>query len=67
MSKVDSKELLKRVKTKEKPERANVTFRLNTRLMDDFKRVCEAQAVTPTAVFEEFMATFVTDLSKKTK
>lgn len=67
MSKVDSKELLKRVKNKGKPERANFTFRFNTELMDGFKKVCESQAVTPTAVLEEFMTTFVADIGKKTK
>lgn len=59
---MDSKELLKRVKTKEKPERANVTFRLNTKLMEAFKTVCEKQAVTPTSVLEELMESFMKDL-----
>lgn len=67
MAKIDSKELVKRIKTKEKPERANVTFRLNTALMDDFKAACKAQDVTPTAVIEEYMTAFVVDMGKKTK
>lgn len=67
MAKIDSKDILKRVKLKDKPERANVTFRLNTKLMEDFKKVCEDQAVTPTAVLEEFMTTFVADIGKKTR
>lgn len=62
MGKVDSKELLKRVKSKDKPERANVTFRLDTKLMEHFKKVCSGQDVTPTAVIEEFMASFVKDM-----
>lgn len=62
MAKVDSKELLKRVKEKEKPDRANVTFRFSTKLMDDFKSVCKKQGVTPTAILEEFMKSFVKDI-----
>lgn len=62
MAKVDSKELLKRVKDKEKPDRANVTFRFNTKLMDAFKAICEKQDVTPTSVLEEFMESFTKDM-----
>jgi hypothetical protein len=62
MAKVDSKELLKRVKSREKPERANATFRFHSKLMADFKEVCNKQKVTPTAVLEEFMASFVKDM-----
>jgi hypothetical protein len=62
MSKVDSKELLKRVKDRKKPDRANVTFRLKTNLMGAFRAVCGKQGVTPTAVLEEFMASFTKDL-----
>lgn len=62
MSKVDSKELIKRIKSKEKPERANVTFRLNTQLMEAFKAVCDKQGVTPTSVLEELMESFTKDL-----
>jgi hypothetical protein len=64
MAKVDSKELLKRVKSKEKPERANATFRFNSKLMEQFKAVCDKQGVTPTAVLEEFMESFISDLKK---
>lgn len=67
MAKIDSKELVKRIKTKEKPERANVTFRLNMALMEAFKKACKEQAVTPTAVIEEYMTAFVADMGKKTK
>lgn len=59
MTKIEPKELLKRVKSKGKPERANVTFRLNTEIMDAFRTTCEKQDVTPTAVLEEFMESFV--------
>jgi len=62
MNKIDPKALLKRVKDKEKPERANVTFRLNKALMEAFKEACEDQEVTPTAVIEEFMASFIKNL-----
>ncbi len=62
MAKIDSKELVKRIKTKEKPERANVTFRLDSTLMSAFKKACENQKVTPTSVLEELMASFVKDL-----
>lgn len=62
MAKIDPKELLRRVKDKARPDRANVTFRLNTKLMDAFKEACERQKVTPTAVLEEFMESFVKDI-----
>lgn len=62
MAKIDSKELVKRIKTKEKPERANVTFRLDSALMAAFKKACENQKVTPTSVIEELMASFIKDL-----
>ncbi len=67
MAKVDSEKLVDRVKQKNKPERANYTFRLNTALMDNFKEVCEDQEVTPTSVLEEFMESFTKDLAPKKK
>ena len=62
MAKTDSKELLKKVRDKEKPDRANFTFRFNTKLMEAFKAVCAKQDVTPTAVLEEFMESFTKDM-----
>ena len=62
MSKIDSKELLKRVKEKNRPARNNVTFRLNSKLMKGFKLLCKKDGVTPTSVLEEFMESFIKDI-----
>lgn len=62
MAKFDSKELLKRVKGRERPEKANVTFRFDTDIMAAFKAACKKQSVTPTSMLEEFMATFSKDM-----
>lgn len=62
MAKIDSKELLKRVRDKGKPDRTNFTFRFNTMLMEAFKDVCKKQKVTPTAILEEFMESFIEDM-----
>lgn len=62
MAKIDSKDLLKKVREKEKPDRTNFTFRFNAKLMESFKSVCTKQNVTPTAVLEEFMESFTKDM-----
>ncbi|MBX2996330.1 MAG: hypothetical protein KF681_16005 [Bdellovibrionaceae bacterium] len=62
MSKIEAKEILKRIRSKEKPEKANVTFRLSTNLMDNFKKACAKQGVTPTAVLEEMIQSFLQSL-----
>lgn len=67
MPKIDSKEILESAKKKDRPERANYTFRFNKAVIDDFKKVCEEQSVTQTAVLEEFMARFAADIGKKSK
>lgn len=64
MTKINPKELLKRVKSKSRPERANVTFRLNTKVMERFKAECAKQGAVPTAIVEEFMIAFVDELKK---
>lgn len=56
--KFNRKELLKAVKDKDRPERSNYTFRLNAELYGAFKKQCEEEKVTPTAVIEEFLREF---------
>lgn len=62
MPKIESREVLRRVKSKGKPERANVTFRMPIELMEEFKKACSKQGVTPTAVLEELILSFLQDL-----
>ena len=61
-TKIDARALLKRVKSKGKPERSNYTFRFRKDTMDAFKKVCERQEVTATEVLEELMADFMAGL-----
>lgn len=62
MVKINSKQLAKRVKEKAKPLKANVTFRFDIETMEKFKKACKEQKVKPTAVLEELMGLFVSDL-----
>lgn len=56
--KIDKNALVSAAKKKMRPERKNITFRLNTDLYDAFKKECDKQGVTQTVVLEEFFKVF---------
>ncbi len=60
MKKRTPHEIIKKIK-EDKPERANVTFRLPVVLMERFDKICEKNGVKMTAVLEELIQDFVTN------
>jgi hypothetical protein len=56
--KFDRKAILKAAKAKNRPDKANYTFRFNSELMKTFKEHCEKEGVTATSVLEEFLREF---------
>jgi hypothetical protein len=59
MSKVDSKTVFKRLKTRqEAEERGNFTFRLKKELMRKFKSKCERPKHSMASVLEELISHF---------
>lgn len=61
-AKVSRNELVKAVKSKEKPEKLNQTFRLDIKVYKAFQKACESDGVTPTAIIEEFMRSYIGNL-----
>jgi hypothetical protein len=59
---INSVDLIKRVKAKKVQSKKNFTFRLSPDLVSQFQKVCEKQDCTATAVIEEFMTEFVKDM-----
>jgi len=56
--KIDKSSLVIAAKKKMKPDRKNVTFRIDVDLYESFKKECERQKVTPTFILEEFFKAF---------
>lgn len=62
MTKVSSKELLNSIKQREKTEsRENVTFRIKSILLTEFRKKCEKENVKMSDVVEEFIQLFLKD------
>jgi len=60
MAKASGKEILERVKRKQLQDaKANVTFRLNEALMNDFRKRCKQQDVSMAAILEELIGDYL--------
>lgn len=62
MKRITSRDIIKKIKDKAAIKKETVvTFRINTPILEQFKRKCEAEAVTMTSVVEQFMEDFASE------
>ena len=60
MVRIVSKEIVKRIKERQKTDqKSNVTFRLNNLLMDAFRKKCERGDISMNAAVEELVRQFI--------
>lgn len=55
----DIKALVERLKSGERGEKGNITFRLSVSVTNAFKKACDKKGVKPGAAVEELMLLFV--------
>ncbi len=60
MAKASSKEILAKVKNRQKEEtKENITFRIKGELLNRFRERCEKEDVSMTSIIEELMSEFL--------
>lgn len=60
MKKIVAKDVIKKIKAREEADaKANFTFRLNLKLMEEFKQHCQKNGVSMASVVEELMRALV--------
>lgn len=59
MAKINSDELIRRIRARDQGERQNITFRLPESLLEAFRKKCEKEKVSLVHVVEELMKAFL--------
>jgi hypothetical protein len=61
----NAKKIVKKIKDKEEAsKKVNITFRLTSKVIEDFKKACEKSDVYPGHVVEEMMTSFIESFKK---